>query len=94
MPSIVPPKGVLEDIIVPADYIVYNQELGWLENSILPTIVPHKMKSVFLQTVKGKTFRILLPIEIKGIVNEYIFTFEVNDVDIAGPPPKESNFRW
>jgi hypothetical protein len=59
---------------------------GWSEKSIFP-------KESSEETIKsyiGKTYRVLLPIQIENVVNEYLFSFQVTNVTIKElEQPKE-----
>ncbi len=90
-PSIIVRKGTLNDIIIPTDY-VYFYELGqyssWKTEPLFPTMP--KAGALSVETKEdlsartkeyiGKTFQVLLPLEIEDVVNEYIFIFEIDDV--------------
>lgn len=61
-PTVVLKGTELSDLIAPVDR---------LDNWLIPRIGVQDPK------MAGKTVKILLPIEIKGVVNEYIFTFDI-----------------
>lgn len=61
-PTVVLKGTELSDLIAPVDR---------LDNWLIPHIGVQDPK------MNGKTVKILLPIEIKGVVNEYIFTFDI-----------------
>lgn len=80
--SIVIKKGRIDDVIVPTDNIYYvsGQYGGWrteplFENS---AYTEEELNSLIEKNI-GKTVKIYLPIEIKGVMNEYIFSFVVED---------------
>jgi len=37
-----------------------------------------------MEKYKGRKFGLLLPLKIEGVINEYTFWFEVQDVSIRG----------
>lgn len=68
-----------EDAIIPTHLVYYEEPTkyrkgGWRERSILPPDEP------LLFGYETKQIKLMLPIQIKGIVNEYIFVFDVNYV--------------
>ena len=87
-PSVVARGGSIVDLVVPTDnvYYVEGRYGGWRTHGLFQ---PHRASSsAKLATAKeniGKKAQVLLPIEIEGIVNEYTFSFEVQDVEIVGP---------
>lgn len=88
-PSVVISGGNLSDLIYPSDYISWGYN-SWIEKGIFEPISAMSVSK--LQPAKeheGKTVKVLLPLEIEGTVNEYIFTFKVNDVEL--PNVNESN---
>jgi len=86
-PSVIPPNAYFSDIIVPSDNIYYlevprtgivdldlkNLKLeGWrVHDLIYPA-----------QDLKGKTFKVYMPLEIDGEKKNYTFTFKIKDVTI------------
>lgn len=91
-PSIIPGKGSITDVIVSLDHIYYGvgSSLGkytdgnWREEPIFPTIFEYtKDIEQRTKTLIGKIYQILLPFQIENVINEYIFTFAVEDVKIS-----------
>lgn len=85
-PSVIVRKGNLKDVIIPTNKIYYisGQYGGWREELLLqgklggtPEEVSEKAKGNI-----GKTIKVLLPLEIQGVLNEYLFTFKINSVTI------------
>ena len=61
-PTVVPKGTELNDIIVPVDRI---------DKNLIDSIGKHNPER------DGQNVKVLLPVEIKGVVNEYIFTFDL-----------------
>lgn len=90
-PTIVVRGGNISDIVIPTNSISYTSgEYGGWSNS--GVIKPYKAASRNdLMPAKeniGKNMQVLLPLEIQGTVNEYLFTFEVLDAKIPDPTPR------
>ena len=78
-PSVVIRDGLINDFVLPSDNIYYSS--GWVEKALFPNISDSKSISLIkAEKYIGSTVQILLPIEIQGTVNEYIFTFEVEGI--------------
>lgn len=77
-PTIVPRGGTLEDFILSADQVFYvsGSYGGWREAPLL-SYNPNPQE---IQSLIGKTFRVLLALQIEGVTNEYTFTFIVDNV--------------
>ena len=86
-PSVIPPNANFSDIIVPSDNIYYlevprtgivdldlkfSKLEGW---RVADLIYPG-------QDLKGKTFKVYMPLEIDGEKKNYTFTFKIKDVTI------------
>ena len=85
-PTVVVRGGTISDLILPTDYVYWasGQYGGWWEESPL---FPYKsgnpdQLAAEAQQYVGKTIQILLPLQIEDVVNEYLFTFRVRDVQI------------
>ena len=74
MPATVVPNGItIEDVILPSNFTSYSTLLkDW--NSY--PLIPHY--NVYDPSIVGKTVKILFPISVKGVVNEYTFIFKIN----------------
>jgi len=73
-PSVVIRGGSLEDVVLPIDY-VYGNGADWIEGPFFPGRLDHAKQ------LTGKSVQVLLPLEVEGVVNEYIFLFRINDVE-------------
>ena len=80
--TIVVKNGKIDDMVVPTDNIYYisGQYGGWRTKPLFPNSATseEELKSL-TQKYIGQTVKVLLPIEIQGTVNEYIFSFKVDD---------------
>ena len=80
--TVVVKKANIDDIIVPTNNIYYTsgQYGGWSTNPLFPNraMSQEELKNLTKKYI-GKTVQILLPLQIEETVNEYIFTFKVED---------------
>lgn len=61
----------IEDVATPTDRVYYSDALKeWTSKTMMPTTPKQK----------GKQLRLMLPIQIKDVVNEYVFVFDLNYV--------------
>ena len=70
-PTVVPTGSYVEDIIVPANHISFIGS-DWYTSPLITNNALYDPKKI------GKTIKLLLPISIKGVINEYIFIFKVD----------------
>jgi len=80
-PATTIPKGAsLTDILLPTDNVTFLSSLGsWNEGRLIPGVYNTKEEfSTKAPTYVGKTMRILMPILIENIQNDYTFEFRVN----------------
>ena len=63
-------KGAkIEDVATPTDRVYYSESLKeWTSESMMPKD----------PKLKGKQIQLMLPIQIKDVVNEYIFVFDLD----------------
>ena len=84
-PTVVPRKGSIDDLVYPTDYayFVSGQYGGWDESPLFPNRAQssEELKSKSQKYV-GKTFQVLLPLQIQDVTNEYTFTFQINGVQV------------
>jgi len=88
-PSVIIRKGNLADFIVPTDYIEWKSGYygeGWDIKSLLPETKKGSIRAVADEFKKylNKTFQVLLPLQIEGVTNDYIFTFKIDKIKIEG----------
>lgn len=94
-PSIVEGNGVIKDFIYPADYVYYTTDrwverplwgAGWTEKPLLPDSKSGGNEQEFIkkaETYIGKTLQVLLPIKVKDVTYDYVFTFKVKGVNLV-----------
>jgi len=84
-PSVVVQNGKLSEVIIPTDYISYVS--GWSEQPLFPTGDMGELEKLkeSSRVYIGKTFQVLLPIQIEGKTNDYVFIFKINDIKIETP---------
>lgn len=85
-PTTIVRGATISDLIFPSDnvYYVSGQYGGWRETPLFPNSSMTSSQEL-LEKAKpliGKTVQILLPLKIEDVVNEYIFSFTVNDVEV------------
>ena len=77
-PSIVVRKGRIEDSVAPTDNVRLFIPLGivkyseWEKDPLFPLAGDTRYI--------GKSVQVLVPLQIEGVVNEYIFVFEITDI--------------
>jgi hypothetical protein len=84
-PSVVVRKGIITDIVVPSSNIYYDNLLNtWKVGFLLPTVRGNTTEELRRQAQQyvGRTIQVLLPLQIEDVVNEYIFTFEIESFQI------------
>ncbi|RKY95098.1 MAG: hypothetical protein DRQ13_07520 [Ignavibacteriae bacterium] len=95
-PTVIVRKGKIEDIVVPTDYVYfaegyyskyYTRKAEWKEKPFFENLQyggdPKVLENEMRNNV-GKTFQVLLPLEIENVVNDYIFKFQVDSYDYKG----------
>lgn len=98
-PSLVARKASLNDIVFPTDYVSWSKGSrytsgNWKEKSFFPDYDFHGKYitgnfptfTAFEDAVKskiGKSIQVLLPLQIEDVINDYIFTFIVDDVSCS-----------
>lgn len=85
-PSTMLPKGaILSDVLIPTNNIKYNDGMfvGWSEGKLIPSLYEDKkeIESLTSQYI-GKTLTILMPLYIKNVQNDYIFTFSIDSYEL------------
>lgn len=80
--SVIPKSASLSDIVIPTDnvYYVSGQYGGWREGKLFNFPIDKNNIEESKQLFIGKTVRILFPIIIQDIKNEYVFEFRVEDI--------------
>lgn len=81
-PTVVVKNANIDDMIVPTDNIYYvsGQYGGWRTKPMFPNSANTQEElNTLTQQYVGKEVRVLLPLKIEETINEYIFTFRVED---------------
>lgn len=80
-PSVIIKGAKLNDIIAPTDYIYYSE--GWKSKNLLVNFGydAEALKSAS-QTNVGKSIRVLIPIVIEDVQNDYLLTFNISNAEI------------
>ena len=81
-PTVIVKKANIDDMVVPTSNVTYTsgQYGGWNTQAIFPNIaLSQEELNSLSQKYIGKEVKILLPLKIKETINEYIFTFKVED---------------
>jgi hypothetical protein len=92
-PTIIYAKDNLEDFVYPADYW-HKEEPGnkshrnqgyWKRDSFLPTQIIGTADELRTKAepFAGKTFQVILVLQINGVRNDYMCTFKINNVDVT-----------
>ena len=77
-PSIVAPLATIEDVVIPAD----NVHLVGSSWRVYPLLPYSSGDATDAKNLIGKKLQVLLALQTLGVVNEYIFSFTINDVQI------------
>ena len=82
--SVIPRKAYIEESIIPTDKIGFIPEYGWMNGEFLPTSFKNEKKiDEIASTFIGKNIKVLLPIYIEGVRNDYLFIFRINSYFIS-----------
>ncbi|RPI00172.1 MAG: hypothetical protein EHM72_09995 [Calditrichaeota bacterium] len=93
MPTVVMRKGSVSDVIIPVDYAQGSgRKFG--EMQLYPVLPELEFSTDEISSASkdliGKKIQILLPFQIEGVVNEYVFSFIINNIIINGKPASPS----
>jgi hypothetical protein len=78
--SVLPKNASITDILLPTDNIYYSEYIGWQSKRLFPYY--NTNAEAQLSTDIGKTVRIIFPIVIQDIVNEYVFEFKIDSISV------------
>lgn len=80
--STLPKNASLSDVLLPTDnvYFVSGQYGGWRERTLFQNYSTYEEAQT--SPALGKTVRIIFPIMIQDVSNEYIFEFSVDSVTV------------
>ena len=93
-PTIVATRGNLEDFLHPADYFQWEpigsstsdkQDGYWDRAPFLPTQIKGTAEELRTKSdpAIGKTFQVILPLEINNVRIDYLCTFRINKVEVT-----------
>jgi hypothetical protein len=93
-PTVVAARGTLEDFVHPADYFQKEEDYGgksykqqgyWRRASFLPAQIKGTAEELRARAEPfvGKTFQIILALQIDDVRNEYVCTFKINKVAVT-----------
>jgi hypothetical protein len=83
-PALIEPNGTYKDAIFPAGSFVYRSG-NWHKKPLFPTISVSRQANSMEEEASeyvGKSFQIILPLEVDNAAHEYIFTFKVSNVEV------------
>jgi hypothetical protein len=86
-PSVVAPRNLLKDIILPVNRVVEERE-GFVHRPLFGSLIRQctgETEEQFrrrTEGLKGALFSIVLPVEIAGVVNEYTLNFQIESVEL------------
>ena len=85
-PSVLPPKGSLDDEVIPCSNVRFGYS-SWIVSDLVPGTLVEAADTARAMTAArgylGKQIRVLLPLQIEDVVNDYVFTFEVKGATLA-----------
>lgn len=81
--SVVPRGATISDLVMPTDnvYYVSGQYGGWREKPLLPKF--STQEDIQASGVVGKSMRVLFPIQIENVTNEYTFEFCIDGATVG-----------
>lgn len=86
-PTVIVKNAKIDDLVCPTDnvYYVSGQYGGWHTKPLFPnSATTQEDLNKLTQASVGKVVQILLPLQIEETVNEYIFTFKVEEFIQSG----------
>lgn len=85
-PSIVARRGMLTDVIIPTSNVKYMSSIGWYLTPLMPlSKAPIHGADAMRRDAErhvGRSFQVILPLAIQDVINEYIFSFEIEGVSV------------
>jgi hypothetical protein len=87
VPTVIAPRGHVQDVIVPVDRIWKSETGGFLNLGLVPRLTracgdsEDEFKNQ-AKSYEGQSFGVLLPIAVGGVVSEYTFRFEVRRANL------------
>ena len=90
-PTELHPHDTVSDVLYPADYLVFNNMVGWLQYPLVPftafdlrtgTHLTDEEFTVRVNGYVGKTFMIEIPFLFRDEIHEYVFEFEIENTQV------------
>lgn len=80
-PTVIPRGSTVSDIIIPNENVYYSDYSGWQKEYLFKRLYGDDVEELKISATSwiGKKIQVLLPLKHQEVVNEYIFTFEVQD---------------
>ena len=88
-PSVVVRGARIDEIMLPTDNVYYisGQYGGWRTKPLFTNRATTQADlDVTTKNTVGKNVRILMPLQIKGVTNEYVFNFEITGFNQTSSP--------
>lgn len=84
-PSTLIPKGAsISDVLLPVNNVFFESGeygRGWVESPLLPSRYKNQDEfDILSKAVVGKEMKILMPIIIENVQNDYTFVFNINNI--------------
>jgi len=80
-PTTIIRSSTISDAVMPTENVYYVLYEGWKESPLFPNQgFSNDGGSSKNSIYKGRKVQIMLPIQIENVVNEYIFSFEIEDI--------------
>lgn len=82
--SIVPRGAAMGDVLIPTDNIYYlsGEYGGWRVRPLFPDY--ETQKEIDSSGIIGSTIKVIFPIIIQGVTNEYLFEFKIDNAVVSG----------
>lgn len=85
-PLYVAPRGYLQDLIIPHQHIRWDEEYGWREKDLFPTLDSGTVSGrAAIAKNLGKQFELHLPVLIGERRKVYKFVFKVSAIKVVNP---------
>lgn len=77
-PTVVPNETTLEDFILPSNLTEYKEKAFYSEDKEWISDPLIKNPDIYREELVGQTVKVLLPISVKGVINEYTYIFKID----------------
>lgn len=85
LPTVIPTKSIFNEHIFPVDNVDYVRDITfggykWVVRHFIPNKAASRRElDELTKKYIGKTLKVLIPIQIQDVINEYIFCFKIED---------------